>query len=268
MNINYPASLVTMVSMTSLFLVLSCSSSDEPVPVDCATSNLIVNFTPSDPSSCSATNGSITATASGGGEPYQFALDGQPYGATFTFTGLGAGTYLLKAKDKNGCETGTNVTLKAPDSTLAATMQITDSGCNTNNGAVIINPTGGTAPYSYKLNNGVASVTNAFFGLSTGSYAIKVTDNAGCSVTQTVKVTSGVKFSADVKKIIDTHCAITACHVDGGNISFKVLANIQASARDVKSRTQSGNMPKNAPKLQQADLDLIACWVDDGALNN
>jgi len=249
-------------------MVLSCSSNDEPEPVDCATSNLKVNFTVADPASCSAVDGTITATASGGGEPYQFALDEQPYGATFTFTGLGAGTYLLKAKDKNGCETATSVTLKAPDSTLSSTMQITDSGCNTNNGAVIINATGGTAPYSYKLNNGTASSTNAFFGLSIGSYAIKVTDNAGCSVTQTVKVTSGVKFSADVKKIIDTHCAITACHVDGGNISFKVLANIQASARDVKSRTQSGNMPKNAPKLQQADLDLIACWVDDGALNN
>jgi hypothetical protein len=27
-------------------------------------------------------------------------------------------------------------------------------------------------------------------------------------------------------------------------------------------------MPKNAAKLPQAQLDAIACWVDDGALDN
>jgi SprB repeat len=268
MIIRNQAGLAAIVSLLSLFLVLSCSSNDEPGPVDCVTSNLTVSFTLTDPTSCSAADGSITATATRGVEPYQFALDAQSYGATFSFTGLGAGTYLLKVKDKNGCESSTSVTLKSSDSSLAATMEITDSGCKTSNGAVIINATGGTAPYFYKVNNGAPSSTNAFFGLSTGSYAIKVTDNTGCSVTQTVKVTSGIKFSENVKKIIDTNCVIIACHGEDGNISFKVLANIQASAKDVKARTQSGNMPKNGPKLQQADLDAIACWVDDGARDN
>lgn len=266
MIIRNQAGLVTILSL--LFLFLSCSSNDEPGPVDCAASNLTVSFTSMDPTSCSAANGSITAKATGGVEPYQFAIDAQPYGATFSFTGLVAGTYLLKIKDKNGCESSTSVTLKSSDSSLAATMEITDSGCKTNNGAVIINATGGTAPYSYKLNNGASSFTNAFFGLATGNYAIKVTDNTGCSVIQTVQVTTGIKFNETVKAIIDTNCVITACHGENGSISFKVLANIQASAKDVKARTQSGNMPKNGPKLQQADLDAIACWVDDGARDN
>lgn len=270
MTIKNPASLVSIVSWVSLFLVFSCSSNDEPEPgpVDCSISNLAVGFTSTDPTSCSVANGSIKVSATGGSEPYQFALDAQSYGATFSFTGLGAGTYLLKVKDKNGCENSASITLNSSDSDLAATLEVTDSGCKTSNGAVIINATGGMAPYSYRLNNGSASSTNAFFGLVTGSYAVKVTDNTGCSVTQTVQVTSGMKFSATVKKIIDTNCVITACHGDNGNISFKVLANIQASAKDVKARTQSGNMPKNAPKLQQADLDAIACWVDDGAQDN
>jgi hypothetical protein len=252
----------------SLFLVLSCSSNDDPGPVDCSISNLAVGFTSIDPTSCSASDGSIKASATGGGEPYQFALDAQSYGATFSFTGLGAGTYLLKTKDKNGCESAVSITLNSSDSDLAATMEITDSGCKTSNGVVIINATGGTAPYTYLISNGAAPSGNGFFGLATGSYAIKVTDNTGCSVTQTVMVTTGIKFSTDVKKIIDTNCVITACHGENGNISFSVLANIQASAKDVKARTQSGNMPKNGPKLQQADLDAIACWVDDGARDN
>ena len=252
----------------SLFLFVSCTSEDEPQPVNCETSNLDVNFTAVDPSSCSAVNGSITATASGGNGPYEFAIDAQSFGSNANFTGLGAGTYLLKVKDKNGCERNTTVLLNASGSTLAASLVLTNSGCKTNNGVIVVNATGGAGPYTYRINNGEPSTTNAFFGLGAGNYSIKVTDNTGCTITQSVTVLSGVKFSVQIKPIIDTYCAISGCHMEGGNISYKILANIQYNAKDVKSRTQSGNMPKNGTKLAQADIDAIACWVDDGALDN
>lgn len=263
-------SFTAIILWASLFLCLSCSSNDEPGPVDCATSDLKLTFTSSDPTSCGTTNGTITATATGGDAPYQFALDAQVFGATTGFTGLGAGTYQLKLKDKNGCERSSSVTLKPFGSTLAATVQTTQSGCKTSSGAITINATGGTGPYSYQLNNGTATSTSTFSSLAAGSYSVKVTDNTGCSVTQTVKVLSGVSFTAEIKTIIDTNCAVSGCHVSGGAapVSFTSLANIQASASEIKSRTQSGNMPKNGSKLPQAQLDAIACWVDDGALNN
>ncbi len=260
-------SLLVILSIVSLFLS-GCSSSDAPQPVNCETSNLAVSFSTSDPSSCSSVDGTITATATGGEAPYQFAIDGQSFGSGTSFTGLGAGTYLLKVKDKNGCERAATVLLNPSGSTLAATLQLTDSGCATTNGVIVINATGGTGPYSYKLSNGVASTTNAFFDLGAGYYSIQITDNIGCSITQSVTILTGVKFSAQIKPIIDTYCAISGCHIEGSNVSFKVLSNIQASAKNVKSRTQSGNMPKGGQKLQQADIDAIACWVDDGALDN
>ena len=250
-----------------LILHMSCSNSDEPQRVNCETSDLAISFTASNPTSCAVADGSITVNATGGGAPYQFAMDAKSYTSGSSFTGLGAGIYVMKVKDKNGCERTTNVTLTSPNSSLAATIQITDSGCKFNNGALILNATGGTPPYSYQLNNGTPSSTNAFFNLASGNYSIRVSDQIGCSVTQTVNVLTGIKYSIDVKKIIDANCNISGCH-DGTNVSFKVLANLQASAKDVKSRTQSGNMPKNAPKLLQADLDAIACWVDDGARDN
>jgi SprB repeat len=264
------AGFMAIVSWMSLFFYMSCTSGDEPGPVDCATSTLAVSFTSSDPTSCGTNDGSITATATGGDTPYQFALDAQAFSATASFTGLGAGTYQLKLKDKNGCERTTAVILKPFGSTLAATVQLTDSGCKTSNGAITINATGGTGPYSYKLNDGTASTTNIFSALAAGSYSVKVTDNVGCSITQTVKVLNGISFAAEVKNIIDTNCAVSGCHVTGGAapISFTSMANIQSSASEIKSRTQNGSMPKNGTKLPQAELDAIACWVDDGALNN
>ena len=261
---------IAIVSWASLFFYMSCSSGEEPGPIDCATSNLTLKFTSSDPISCGTSDGSITATATGGVAPYQFALDALAFTATASFTGLSAGTYQLKLKDKNGCERTTPVVLKPFGSTLTATVELTNSGCKTINGAITINATGGTGPYSYKLNDGTASSSNLFGSLTAGNYSVKVTDNVGCSTTQTVKVLSGISFATEVKSIIDTNCAVSGCHVSGGAApsSFTSMANIQSSASEIKSRTQSGNMPKNGTKLPQAQLDAIACWVDDGALNN
>jgi len=202
MQIKKLAGLVVIVAVT-LFFLTDCSNGDEPGPVDCATSNLELAFTSSEPTACGANNGSITATATGGDQPYQFALDAQTYSATSSFTGLGAGNYLLKLKDKNGCERTTPVTLKPFGSSLAATIQITNSGCNTSKGELTVSATGGTGPYSYKVNASTEVATNTFSSLTAGNYTVKVTDNTGCSITQTVKILSGIKYSADIKKIIE-----------------------------------------------------------------
>jgi uncharacterized protein (DUF2141 family) len=253
--------------LISFSLLLRCTSNEDPGLVSCENSNLSMNITTVNPSTCSASNGSITITPAGGISPYQYAMDAGSYSSNASFTGLGAGSYVLKIKDRNGCESATTVSLTSPNSSLSASIELTDSGCNFNNGSVIVTANGGTAPYTYQLNDGTLSSTNAFFNLSAGNYAVRVFDNTGCSITQTIKVLTGIKYSTDVKPIIDANCNISGCH-DGTNVSFKVLANLQAAARDVKSRTQSGNMPKNAAKLPQADLDAIACWVDDGARDN
>jgi hypothetical protein len=262
---------LTLILGTSLFLYVSCTSSNDPGPVDCTVSDIALSFTATDPTSCVANDGTITAKATGGEGPYQFALDAQAYSSTSIFNTLGAGTYQLKLKDKNGCERGASVTLNPFGSSLSAAMVATaNSGCKTNDGAITINATGGSAPYSYTINNGSATASNTFSALSAGNYSVKVIDGTGCSVTQTVKVMSGIKLSVEIKAIIDANCAVTGCHISGGAapVSFTTLANIQSSANDIKSKTQSGEMPKNGTKLSQDKLDLIACWVEDGAPNN
>jgi hypothetical protein len=255
--------------LISLILYAGCSSTDEPQPVDCKTSSLTVSFTSTNPTSCAATDGSITASATGGGGPYQFALNSQPYASTANFTSLGAGVYEVKVKDSNGCEQSKSVTLNSTGSTLSATVSLIDSGCKSADGAITINATGGSGPYTYKLNDGATSSSDSFSNLAAGTYLAKVIDNAGCSTTQSVRVFTGTKYSSQIKNIIDANCAVSGCHVSGtGTIAFNSVENVQAQAAGIKSRTQSGSMPKGGPKLPQNQLDLIACWVDDGAPSN
>lgn len=251
-----------------LFVFTNCSEPEEPATIDCFISNLSVEFTSSNPTSCSAKDGSIIPVVKGGNGPYQFNLDGQLFQSASRFENLGAGIYQLNVKDQNGCERSVSVLLKSPESTLSANLETTDSGCNLENGTIIIGPAGGIEPYTYKLNDGPSTSTNAFFGLSSGNYKVEITDRTGCSTTQTISVSNGVKFGVTIKPIIETYCALTGCHLDQGNITFAVFSNIQDRTADIIARIQSGNMPKNGPKLNQSDIDAIICWVNDGALEN
>ncbi|WP_373522506.1 hypothetical protein [Aquiflexum sp.] len=257
-----------LLGLLIIFAFISCSEADDPVSVDCSISNLTVEFTYTDPTSCSAKDGSIIPVVSGGNGPYQFNLDGQQFQSISRFENLGPGIYQMNVKDQSGCERSVSVLLKSPESNLSANLETTDSGCNLENGAIIIEPSGGVAPFAYRLNDGLATLTNAFFGLSSGNYKVDIIDNTGCSTTQTVQVSNGIRFGAIIKPIIETNCALTGCHLDQGNITFAVFANIQVRTADIIARIQSGNMPKNGPRLNQADIDAIVCWVNDGALEN
>jgi len=248
----------------------SCSTNEEPKPADCGVSTLALTVTSTNPSSCSATDGSISVTATGGKEPYTFAIDAQTFGNSSDFTGLGSGTFTVKVRDNNNCDRSKEVTITPMGTTLAATLEVGNSGCKTSNGMISINATGGTEPYLYQLNSGTATDENTFSNLGPGNYIARITDSEGCSITQSVKVLNGTSFATDVQNIIASNCAISGCHVSGGAapISFTTFSNVQSRASLIKSKTQSGEMPKGAAKLPQAQLDLISCWVDDGALNN
>jgi hypothetical protein len=262
--------LIRLVFTCSVFFYLACSNNDDPGPVDCTTSDFALTFSSTNPSSCSASDGTITASVTGGDGPYQYALDASAFKSDQNFTGLGAGTYQLRSKDKNGCDRSATVVLNSPGSSLAATLTVsTNSGCRTSNGSITINATGGTGPYTYKVNEAPVTSDNVITALSAGNYMVKITDNAGCSITQSAKVLSGIKLSVEIKTIIDASCAVTGCHVAGGaSVSFTTLANVISNASQIKTLTQSGTMPKNGAKLPQEQLNAIACWVDDGAPNN
>ena len=68
------------------------------------------SFSVSQPT-CSA-NGSISAFPSGGKAPYSYSLNGGAFQSSNTFSGLGAGTYVISVKgDGLGCSKDTTVTL-------------------------------------------------------------------------------------------------------------------------------------------------------------
>ncbi|NOS93007.1 MAG: hypothetical protein HOP30_13880 [Cyclobacteriaceae bacterium] len=251
-----------------LALLMACSSKDTPQSsqgFDCTKSTLLLQAaTTTNPTTCSGSDGSITPNATGGETPYQYAIGGGAYSSVLGFTGLSAGKYTIKVKDKNGCEKTQEVTLASPNSTVAITsIDKTISGCGTSTGSITVNATG--TGLTYRKNTEAFVSTSTFSNLAPGSYQVTVKDASNCTTTQTVQVLSSIKFS-DVQAIVNTNCAVSGCHVSGGTAPFALTTEsaIKSRATSIKSATQSKSMPKGG-SLSQSDINAIACWVDDGA---
>ena len=134
--------------------------------------------------------GSITATGTGGSASYKFAIDAGTYTAGNTFTGLAAGTYTVRVQDANGCTAQTTVVITQPAPLGLTTTQV-NLVCNgANNGIIYLSPTGGTAPYSSALNNGIFTSGTSFSNLPAGTYTVYLRDANGCMVSVGVTLTA------------------------------------------------------------------------------
>ncbi|MBX2966470.1 MAG: SprB repeat-containing protein [Cyclobacteriaceae bacterium] len=265
--------LLSVVATISLTLYMSCSSSDEPEPFDCGTSDLAIQLVAdNDPTGCGSDDGSIQVSATGGQGPYQFKIGTGAYGSTATFTNLGGGSFNISVKDNRGCEKQlAAVVLTAPSGPVAGTPAIdAQTNCLSPNGSVTANVTGGTPPYQYKLGSGALGSVATFNGLSAGNYVITVEDDAGCSINinATVASNTGITYTGEILAIFQAKCQFSGCHPDNGN--WFDYNTAKGSAAAIKAHTANGTMPKGgeaAPggALSADQIMLIACWVDSGA---
>jgi hypothetical protein len=136
---------------------------------------------------CTANNGSITASGSGGTPPYTYSINGGLFFASGQFNNLTPGVYAVTVKDASGCTTGVNLTLaNQPLPTVAAVVQSTS--CGNNNGTVTATVTGGTAPYQYSINGTTFQAGNSFINLAPGTYTLYAADANGCLGTGSVTI--------------------------------------------------------------------------------
>ena len=78
---------------------------------------------------CGANAGSITLTASGGEEPYQFKLENGAFGEASSFTGLSHGTYSVTARDAEGCAITQQVEVESGISYAQVIAPIIEANC-------------------------------------------------------------------------------------------------------------------------------------------
>ena len=211
-------------------------------------------------------------TATGGKSPYTYAI-GSTSNTTGSFEGLALGSYEVTVLDADMCLRAIEVDVLASGASLNMELVITqNSECLTNNGSIVATASGGTGSYQYRISNGVFGSASTFSGLAPDSYDVEVKDDQGCVFTKNATVprgNTGISFSAQIQSIINTKCALQTCHNgdNGAQRNYTIFANVKNNAANIKTRTGNGSMPAIG-SLTQDQVNLIACWVDDGAQDN
>lgn len=83
---------------------------------------------------------------------------------------------------------------------------------------------------------------------------------------------TAITYASKIAPIINQNCATSSCHDSSnpkGGLDLSNYLNTKNSFEATGSsssigRIESGNMPKNASMLSQANIDLLKTWIDTG----
>ena len=131
-------------------------------------------------------SGAIDITISGGQAPYTYLWSNNT--TTEDITGVTAGTYTVTVTDANDCTISDDFTINQPAEELTSTIiSVTDVLCfGESTGAIDLNVTGGTEPYTYSWDNGATS--QDLSNVSAGDYNVTITDANGCTTTNQASI--------------------------------------------------------------------------------
>lgn len=167
-------------------------------------SNEIISVT--DATCRNTCDGTATVTPIGGTAPYSYFW---PHNGatTSTLNNLCAGSYFVQIIDANGCMRVASVVVDEPNE-LVLNSTITPATCNNFpcDGSILLNVTGGTAPYSFNWGPIVLPDTNYVDGLCAGSYSVDISDANGCIQTFTFVVSNTTIPINPVPTATDVSC--------------------------------------------------------------
>jgi len=259
-----------------ILLVIGCTNNDINRKFDCSTSDLAIQLvSKTNTTNCKAIDGKLSVSATGGKTPYDFSLNGGPFQTNNAFVNLGPGSYNVIVQDANGCKvTLAAIDISSANSNLdASTVIIKNNQCTSPNGSITVNASGGSSPYSFQFGTSGFGSGNTFNNLKADIYTIIVKDANDCQKTISAIVpreNTNTSYLNLVKPILDASCNLASCHGAGtGSRDWTNFQNLKSKAASVKARTANRSMPiGSVAQLTQTQIDLIGCWVDDGALNN
>ncbi|MEP7171689.1 MAG: SprB repeat-containing protein, partial [Bacteroidota bacterium] len=169
-------------------------------------------------------NGSISLNVIGGTAPYSYNWSNGA--VSQNINNLSSGAYTVTVTDANGCSANYAKTITQPSNALSASSSASQNvSCNSGaNGAIVLNITGGTAPYSYNWSNG--ATTQNISGLFAGNYIVTVIDANGCYANQSQTVTQPIgSLSSNVSSASNVSCnggnnGTINLNVSGGTIPY------------------------------------------------
>ncbi|MFK7755602.1 MAG: M43 family zinc metalloprotease [Flavobacteriales bacterium] len=191
-----------------------CSSTDNFTIAEPAALN--VSVFKSDVSCFGLADGSASATASGGTQPYSFNWsNGASSGSV---SGLDQGVYDVTVTDASGCTNQENIAIIQPSEIVLSVSNISPETCVGSDGFATANALGGTGSLSFFWSN--ESTGQNLSSVAFGTYEVTVTDNSGCTATEAISI----PFDCD-EMVPTTQLIASDCNKSGFTLSESLLCN-------------------------------------------
>jgi len=149
------------------------------------TAPIAATFVVTDVKCFDGSDGSIDLTVTGGTGPYTFAWSTGSNGEDVN--SLESQWHSVRITDNNNCILDDSAFVDEPP-LLTTTTESTSATADGSNGSAWTIPLGGTAPYSYLWDDPMAQTDDTATGLVIGAYNVLITDNNGCTLSDSVWV--------------------------------------------------------------------------------
>lgn len=154
------------------------------------------------------TNGSINIVGQGGNPNYSYSIDGVNFGTNGIFSNLAAGPYTVTIRDAIGCTVDVPFGIIEPSPLILSSSAQTNLACNgDSSGSVVLQVTGGTAPFQYALNAGPLGTNQSFNNLAAGNYIATVQDSRNCTNTFNFTLTEPAPLTISINTVTDVQCS-------------------------------------------------------------
>jgi hypothetical protein len=186
---------------------------------------LVVATTPTNASSCTASDGSITTNVSGGTPPYSYAWSNSK--TTSSITGLPTGTYSLTVTDANNCKQSATANVSCGSANLTLTVNAINVTCFGGNDGSAIAVASGTPPYTYTWSTTPVQTTSTASGLIAGTYTVTVKDANNTTKSATVTINSPTALAPVLTAVNTSSCSVKdgsiTANVNGGTPPYAYL---------------------------------------------
>ncbi len=162
--------------------------------------------------------GAIDTELSGGDSPFTFFWSN--LATTEDIISLEAGIYSLSVVDNGGCLKTIEILITQPDS-IALNASLTHASCcGSSDGSIILNPSGGTTPYSFLWSGG--ETTQSITGLLAGYYSVSLVDSNSCMQYQDF-IVNEIIISTIQSINLEAGWGIMSTYIDPCNASVDIV---------------------------------------------
>jgi len=161
--------------------------------------------------------------------------------------------YNYQVSDSTGCAVLGSFQLQSGVVVSASIQQTVSITCAGNQSAtLVVTPAGGTAPYSFSINNGADQASNTFINLGAGTYTIGVIDANGCNTTQTFIVTEPSAVSVAMVPTM-----VSCFGANNGSLQTQVSGGTPSYTYYLNNVLQNGSGPYNNLTPGTYSLDVF-----------